>query len=110
MRITRNQLRQIIQEELGRLHEQDDKQASHLIFISGMDFFGQYVINVRATNVETSVIEDGSAKSFDGKDKDTVRDEAQAHIDKLKQDYPGAKVKKDDDLDPASLDLISGLE
>ena len=106
MRITRRQLRQIIQEELGRLHEQDDKQASHLIFISGMDLFGTYRIDVRVSSVETGAIEDGSEGGFEGTDKNKVVADAQAHIDKLKQDYPGAKVKPADDLDQASLDLI----
>ena len=110
MRITRNQLRQIIQEELGVLNEQDDKQASHLIFISGMELFGSYRIDVHATSVETGAIEDGSAKGFQGKDKSKVVKDAQAHIDKLKEDYPGAKVKPDDNLDQASLDLIKDLK
>jgi ribosomal protein L29 len=111
MRITRNQLRQIIQEELKRTLREDQGQA--YIVVGGTDLsamgMGNPVINVRLTEPGGDFTKSGSGKSFN-KARDQAVKDAQEYIDELKRENPGAKLKKATDLDPASLDLIKDLK
>ena len=112
MKITKRQLRQLIQEELKRTLHEDQGQVSIIVSASDLSAMGlgdSVSIMVRLTDPGGKHTASGTGKKFSGS-KDQARQEAQAYIDELRKDNPGAKLDKAGDLDQASLDLIKDLK